>query len=74
MNQCQDDWYEWLSIAEFTYNDRVHTSTHSSPFMLDTAQHPRLGIESLRDSHLEMLKYFTSRMNKATDEAHSALS
>ena len=26
MNQCQDDWDEWLSIAEFTYNDQVHTS------------------------------------------------
>ena len=21
MNQHQDDWYEWLSIAEFAYND-----------------------------------------------------
>src|SRR5882724_2693284 len=45
VNQCQDNWYEWLSIAEFAYNNRVHTSTHSSPFMLDTGQHPRLGIE-----------------------------
>jgi len=21
VNQCQDDWYKWLSIAEFAYND-----------------------------------------------------
>jgi len=21
LNQHQDDWYEWLAIAEFTYND-----------------------------------------------------
>src|SRR5882724_6805769 len=35
VNQCQDDWYKWLSIAEFAYNNRVHTFTHSSPFMLD---------------------------------------
>jgi len=40
VNQCQDDWDEWLSIAEFAYNNRVHTSMHSSPFMLDTRQHP----------------------------------
>ena len=53
MNQHQDDWYKWLSIAEFAYNDRVHTSTHPSPFMLDTGQHPRLGIEPLRESCLE---------------------
>jgi len=42
--------------------------------MLDTGQHPRLGIEPLRESHLETLKYFTCRMNKATDKARSALS
>jgi len=74
MNQCQDNWYEWLSIAEFTYNDQVHTLMHSSLFMLDTRKYPWLGIEPLRESHQETLKDFTSRMNKATDEAHSALS
>ena len=47
---------------------------HSSPFMLDTGQHPWLGIEPLRESCLETLKYFSCRMNKATDEARSALS
>src|SRR5882724_6309873 len=74
MNQCQDDWYEWLSIAEFAHNDRVHTWTHSSPLMLDTGQHPWLGIEPSRESHLETLKDFISRMNKVMDEARSALS
>src|SRR5882724_6319574 len=74
MNQHQDNWYKWLSIAEFAYNDQVHALTCSSPFMLDTGQHPRLGIEPLRESHLETLKDFTSRMKKATDEGHSALS
>ena len=23
VTQCQDDWDEWLSIAEFAYNDQV---------------------------------------------------
>src|SRR5882724_13109267 len=27
MNQQQDKWYDWLAIAEFAYNDQVHTST-----------------------------------------------
>src|SRR5882724_7067705 len=74
VNQRQEDWDEWLSIVEFAYNNQVHTSTHSSPFMLNTRQHPWLGIEPLRESCLETLKYFTSRMNKVTDEAHLALS
>src|SRR5882724_6157848 len=74
INQCQDDWHKWLSIAEFAYNDRVHASMHSSPLMLDTGQHPRLGVEPLRESRLETLKDFTGRMDKVTDKAHSALS
>src|SRR5882724_2821299 len=41
VNQCQDNWDEWLYIAKFAYNNRVHASTHSSPFMLDSGQHPR---------------------------------
>src|SRR5882724_9843222 len=73
INQCQDDWDEWLSISKFTYNNWVHASTHSSPFMLYTRQHPRLSVELLRESRLETLNNFASRMEKATEEVHSAL-
>src|SRR5882672_6769887 len=74
INQWQDDWYEWLAIAEFAYNDRIHASMCSSPFMMDTGQNPRLGIEPLRESRLETLNDFASRMDAAMKEAHSALS
>src|SRR5882724_13569247 len=73
MNEQQDDWYEWLSIAEFAYNDQAHTSTCTSPFMFDTRQNPRLSIEPLRESHLETLNDFTSRMDMAMEEAHLTL-
>src|SRR5882724_13111520 len=74
VNQWQDDWYEWLAIAEFAYNDRNHTSTCSSPFMMDMGQNPQLRIEPLRESCLETLNDFTSWMEAATTEACSALS
>ena len=73
MNQHQDDWYDWLAIAKFSYNYRVHTSTCSSPFMLDTGQKPQLSIKLMRESNLEALNDFTSWMEAATKEAHSAL-
>jgi len=41
--------------------------------MLNTGKHPQLGMEPLRESCLETLNDFTSRMGKATDEACSAL-
>ena len=69
INQRQDDWYDWLSIAKFAYNDRVHASTQTSPFMLDAGQNPRLGFEPICESRLESLDNFTSRMAQATEEA-----
>jgi len=74
VNQWQDDWYEWLAIAEFSYNDQIHASTCSSPFMMDMGQNPRLGIEPLRELHLETLNDFASRMEAAMKEACLALS
>ena len=38
VNQRQDDWYAWISLAEFAYNNQVHALTQASPFMLDTGQ------------------------------------
>ena len=62
INQRQDDWNNWLSIAEFAYNNRVHTSTQTSPFMLDAGQNPQLGFEPIYESQLESLDNFASRM------------
>ena len=41
--------------------------------MLDTGQHPRLGLEPIRETRLEALEEFTERMEMATNEARSAL-
>jgi len=41
--------------------------------MLDTGKNPWLGVELLRESHLETLNNFASRMGKAMDKACSAL-
>ena len=62
VNQRQDDWYDWISIAEFAYNNQVHASTQASPVLLDASQNPRLGFEPIRESRLESLDNFTSRM------------
>ena len=40
--------------------------------MLNTGQHPQLGVELLRESHLETINDFASRMEN-TDEACLAL-
>ena len=36
INERQDDWDELLPLAEFQYNNHVHSTTQQTPFMLDT--------------------------------------
>src|SRR5258708_6000781 len=55
----QDDWANWLPLAEFAYNNKVHTATHQTPFELDTRQHPCLGVEPTRTSTIEAVDAFT---------------
>ena len=39
-NYRQNNWVEWLSIAEFSYNNQIHSSTGQSPFMVNLGRHP----------------------------------
>ena len=36
INQRQDNWTRLLPLAEFQYNNHVHSFTQHSPFLLDT--------------------------------------
>lgn len=40
----QDDWVDWLSMAEFSFNNAVSTSTHLTPFFAWQGFHPRANI------------------------------
>jgi transposase InsO family protein len=45
-NFMQDYWADWLSLAEFSYNDKVHITTGFSPFYTMLGFHLRKGTES----------------------------
>ena len=40
INHRQTDWSEWLSMAEFAYNNQKHSSTKLSPFYVNTGLNP----------------------------------
>jgi hypothetical protein len=74
VNERQDDWDELLLMAEFQYNNHIHSSTQQTSFLLDTSQHPRMGFEPMQSpSHLETVNEFTDRMNSVLTEAKSTL-
>jgi hypothetical protein len=70
----QNDWADLLPMAEFQYNNHIHSSTQQTPFMLDCGQHPRMGFEPQQPSRVELANEFANRMKLATEEAKAALS
>jgi hypothetical protein len=41
VNYQQDDWPDFLSLAEFVYNNIMHSSTKQTPFFSTYGHHPR---------------------------------
>jgi hypothetical protein len=41
----QDDWVEWLPMAEFARNNAYSDSIKTTPFFANYGFHPRLGFE-----------------------------
>src|SRR5258707_10465489 len=73
MSHRQDDWANWLPLAEFTYNNKVHAATHQTPFELNAGQHPCLGVEPTRTSTVEAADTFMRQLDCAQEEAKAAL-
>ena len=61
-------------MAEFQYNNHVHSATQQTPFMLDTGRHLRMGFEPHQaESQLETVNEFQDWMDSALSEARSVL-
>jgi hypothetical protein len=61
-------------MAEFQYNNHVHSVTQQTPFMLDMGRNPQMGFEpNLTKSRVETVNEFKERMERSLDEAKSVL-
>ena len=43
MNYQQDNWIDWLTTAEFQYNNKKHAAMDRTPFKLNFGRHPWKG-------------------------------
>jgi hypothetical protein len=73
INYHQDDWKEWLALAEFSYNNFAHAATKNSPFFLNHGFHPWTGEDSRWEVKNESAAQFTTWMKKIHEDAASAL-
>ena len=69
----QKNWLEWLAVAEFAVNNKVHTATKVSPFMANYGKELRMGGDIKRKGKVESVTEFVERMKKVHEEAEVAL-
>jgi len=69
----QKDWPEWLASAEFTVNNKVHSATKVSPFMVNYGRELRIGGDIRKRGKVEKAAEFVERMKKVHEEVGVAL-
>ena len=73
VNHRQNNWVEQLAIAEFAFNNKVHTAIKSSPFQINYGREPRIGFDIRKKGKNEKAEEFVREMKERDEEARTAL-
>jgi len=69
----QKDWPEWLALAEFAVNNKVHSITKMSPFMANYGRELRMEVDIRKKGKIEKATEFVERLKKVQEKAEVAL-
>ena len=69
----QKDWPEWLVIAEFAVNNKVHSAKKVLLFMVNYGRELRIESDIRRKEKVEKITEFAERMRKVQKKAGAAL-
>jgi len=73
VNHRQNNWAEWLAIAEFAFNNKVYTATKMSPFQVNYRREPRMGFDIRKKGKNKKAEKFVREMKERHEEARAAL-
>ena len=73
INHKQNNWAEWLAIAEFAFNNKVYTVTKTSLFQVNYGREPRIGFNIRKKEKNEKAEEFVREMKERHEEARAAL-
>jgi len=62
-----------LGTAEFAYNNKVHSSTQTSPFKANYGQDPRMEFEEKKKGKYKGAERFVEKMKEIQEKAKVAL-
>jgi len=68
VNYQQDNWMDWLAIAEFQYNDKKHVATGRTPFKLNFGRHLWKG-DLVVQMEIPRVEEFLTEMKKSWEQA-----
>jgi len=64
IDYIQKNWPEWLALAEFVVNNKVHSSTKVSLFITKYSRELRMRADIRRKEKVEKVMEFAERMKK----------
>ena len=64
MNYQQDNWMDWLAVAEFQYNDKKHVVTGRTLFELNFGKHSWKG-DLIVQTEIPQVEEFLIRIQKS---------
>jgi len=69
----QKDWPEWLALAKFAVNNKVHSTTKVSLFMANYSRELRMGGDIRRKGKVEKVMEFVEKLKKVQEEVGAVL-
>ena len=73
VNHRQNNCAEWLAMAEFAFNNKVHTATKMSLFQINYGREPRMGFDIRKKGKNEKAEEFVREIKERYEEARAAL-
>ena len=69
----QKGWPEWLVLAEFTVNNKVHLAMKVSLFMVNYRRELRMGVDIRKKGKMKKTMEFSERIKKVQEKSRIAL-
>ena len=73
IDRDKKNWADWIAIAQFSYNDKIHTSTGYSPFFMNYGLHPYKGQYMKPSERSPEADKFVTQMKEIWDQATKSL-